>query len=54
VLEITATNSLPFFETDLVEQFDVVIGEAWSYNIPPGADIESEVVSTSVELGVAE
>lgn len=53
MLEITATNSLPFFETDLVQDFNLVIGEAWTYTIPPGVDAESEVVSTSVELGVA-
>jgi hypothetical protein len=42
VIQISALSSPPYFEPNLIKDFTVLIGEAWSYTLP---------VTTKVDLG---
>ena len=60
-LEITAApavmivivNIAPFYNEPPVTNFEIFVGDAWTYTIPQYTDLEGEAVTVTASLGTA-
>ena len=50
----TAENAKPYFEGDLIDSAEVLVGESFSYTLPEPQDFEGEEVQIIVDLGEAQ
>lgn len=50
---IVTVNMAPFYNEPPATNFEIYVGDAWTYTVPPYTDLEGETVTVTASLGPA-